>query len=207
MTAEKTTSAALVLLAVGGLAWSVTSFVRGSEPPVQEAIDPVRASQMFGAEQPDKCATPEGYTDAEWQEHMGHHPDQYRKCLPGASPTVAPTSAPAARATTAPQPIVTPDELTTLLAHSDVVVMDVRPGDPEQIPGTDLVIPYEQLAVRRADLPEDPKMPIVVYGRSDAASIQAATVVRSLGYVEVAILLGGIKGWTDAGYALEEPTP
>ena len=29
----------------------------------------------------DKCATPAGYTDSEWKEHMGHHPDQYRECL------------------------------------------------------------------------------------------------------------------------------
>ncbi len=34
------------------------------------------------AENPaDKCATPEGYTDKEWKEHMGHHPDQYAECL------------------------------------------------------------------------------------------------------------------------------
>ncbi len=29
----------------------------------------------------DPCATPPGYTDAEWQEHLGHHPDQYSDCL------------------------------------------------------------------------------------------------------------------------------
>ena len=34
------------------------------------------------AENPqDKCATPPGYTDAEWKEHMGHHPEQYEGCL------------------------------------------------------------------------------------------------------------------------------
>lgn len=29
----------------------------------------------------DKCKTPQGYTDQEWREHMGHHPDKYRECL------------------------------------------------------------------------------------------------------------------------------
>lgn len=29
----------------------------------------------------DKCATPPGYTDEQWREHMGHHPDQYKECL------------------------------------------------------------------------------------------------------------------------------
>lgn len=31
----------------------------------------------------DICATPEGYTDQEWREHMGHHPDRYKECLGG----------------------------------------------------------------------------------------------------------------------------
>jgi len=36
----------------------------------------------LAAENPeDKCATPEGYTDEEWREHMGHHPDMYGECL------------------------------------------------------------------------------------------------------------------------------
>ncbi len=31
--------------------------------------------------QQDKCATPSGYTDEQWKEHMGHHPDLYKECL------------------------------------------------------------------------------------------------------------------------------
>jgi len=33
------------------------------------------------AELPDKCATPAGYTDESWRQHMGHHPDRYAECL------------------------------------------------------------------------------------------------------------------------------
>ncbi len=29
----------------------------------------------------DKCATPPGYTDDAWREHMSHHPDRYKECL------------------------------------------------------------------------------------------------------------------------------
>lgn len=28
-----------------------------------------------------KCATPSGYTDGTWREHMSHHPDRYAECL------------------------------------------------------------------------------------------------------------------------------
>ncbi|MBI5332246.1 MAG: hypothetical protein HZB65_01610 [Candidatus Aenigmarchaeota archaeon] len=27
------------------------------------------------------CATPSGYTDASWKDHMSHHPDRYAECL------------------------------------------------------------------------------------------------------------------------------
>jgi len=27
------------------------------------------------------CATPQGYTEQEWKEHMSHHPDRYKDCL------------------------------------------------------------------------------------------------------------------------------
>lgn len=38
--------------------------------------------KAFSAEDPsDICATPSGYTDADWKEHMGHHPDRYKECL------------------------------------------------------------------------------------------------------------------------------
>jgi len=30
---------------------------------------------------PEKCAAPSGYTEAQWREHMGHHPDLYAECL------------------------------------------------------------------------------------------------------------------------------
>ncbi len=29
----------------------------------------------------DKCKTQSGYTDEQWKEHMGHHPDFYEECL------------------------------------------------------------------------------------------------------------------------------
>lgn len=37
--------------------------------------------RAMAAELPDKCKTPAGYTDADWKQHMGHHPDQYAECL------------------------------------------------------------------------------------------------------------------------------
>ena len=35
----------------------------------------------IASEMSDKCATPSGYTDQAWREHMSHHPDRYAECL------------------------------------------------------------------------------------------------------------------------------
>lgn len=37
--------------------------------------------EALTAETQDPCATPEGYTDESWRDHMGHHPAQYEECL------------------------------------------------------------------------------------------------------------------------------
>ena len=38
-------------------------------------------NRAISSELPDKCATPEGYTDQQWRDHMCHHPDRYAECL------------------------------------------------------------------------------------------------------------------------------
>lgn len=37
--------------------------------------------KAMSSELTDKCATPPGYTDESWREHMSHHPDRYKECL------------------------------------------------------------------------------------------------------------------------------
>lgn len=41
----------------------------------------MRYQSALAAEGADRCATPAGYTDAEWREHMSHHPDRYAECM------------------------------------------------------------------------------------------------------------------------------
>ena len=37
--------------------------------------------RAVNAEQADICSAPPGYSEAEWKEHMSHHPDRYGECL------------------------------------------------------------------------------------------------------------------------------
>ncbi len=40
---------------------------------------------LGAAELSSKCAAPAGYTQEQWTEHMGHHPEQYAECLGAAT--------------------------------------------------------------------------------------------------------------------------
>ena len=42
---------------------------------------PENFQKFASAELQDKCKTPPGYSDEDWQQHMGHHPDRYTECL------------------------------------------------------------------------------------------------------------------------------
>ena len=72
---EKITIAVIALIAIflGFVTYQVysaeTSFSSGKYQAAIKAQNPA-----------DKCATPPGYTDAQWREHMGHHPDMYAAC-------------------------------------------------------------------------------------------------------------------------------
>jgi len=70
------------LLAILFLVWIVSNFLGYplfSKQVSYSEVDYQRAKASEIKDNP--CATPPGYTDKEWREHMGHHPDQYKECL------------------------------------------------------------------------------------------------------------------------------
>ncbi|MEE8358539.1 MAG: hypothetical protein V3R82_03930 [Candidatus Hydrothermarchaeales archaeon] len=93
----------LVLLSLFLLYWSFSASIKGSKTevngdsvqvstPLSTLSDkpisniPEHSEESFEKAieseiEEDPCATPEGYTDEGWREHMGHHPDQYTECL------------------------------------------------------------------------------------------------------------------------------
>lgn len=68
----------LVIVSIGLLVWTIQNASSKSTLPFTNE----NYARAKAAENPnDKCATPPGYTDAQWREHMSHHPDQYAGCL------------------------------------------------------------------------------------------------------------------------------
>ncbi len=97
---------------------------------------------------------------------------------------------------------VTPDRLAQLLAAKDFTLVNVKTPYIGEIAGTDLYIPYDQLAARRAELPSSRSAKIVVYCRSGAESAIAVQTLLGLGYTNVWDLAGGMNAWTATGRTL-----
>ena len=65
----------VVIISIGFMAY--TLIFQGSYSTTSQSYQ-----RALGAENPDDiCATPEGYSDEQWREHMSHHPDRYIGCL------------------------------------------------------------------------------------------------------------------------------
>jgi len=74
MDSEKIVLYIVLVILVAALVWGIGSFYSsryGSS--YQKAISSENPSDI--------CTTPPGYTDEQWREHMGHHPDRYKQCL------------------------------------------------------------------------------------------------------------------------------
>lgn len=192
---EKIISTVLVVVAAAALLWTVMSFVNdrgGAKSLTGSAEDFLRA---VADELPDKCKTPEGYTDSEWQEHMSHHPSRYAECLAG---SVAGTAQEAAA-----YQHLTPEELFGMLADKDFTLIDVHIPEQAHIAGTDAFIPYNEVVARKDELPRDKSAKIVLYCRSGSMSRQAAETLAGMGYTNVFNLEGGTNAWRAGGYPLQ----
>lgn len=94
---------------------------------------------------------------------------------------------------------ITPSELAEWLQRDDrPYLLDVRnPYEVEiaAIPGTDKVIPVDQLPERLSEL--DSSLEMVVYCRSGARSGRAVELLKSAGFRKVKNMVGGVLRWAD----------
>ena len=97
---------------------------------------------------------------------------------------------------------ITPDTLATKLGAKDFALVNVKTPYIGEIAGTDLYIPYTDLAARSAELPADKAAPIVVYCRSGAESAIASQTLLDLGYTNIENLDGGMSAWVASGREL-----
>jgi rhodanese-related sulfurtransferase len=73
------------------------------------------------------------------------------------------------------------------------------------IVGTDVSIPFREIADHLDQLPADRDAPIALYCRSGPMSVRAATTLAGLGYTRVYSLVGGFNAWGAAGLPMVNP--
>lgn len=122
--------------------------------------------------------------------------------LAGCAPQAA-APADGAAVDTSPSLIAPNDYVSRFVdASADHILIDVRTPDEfnsGHIAGS-VNIPVQELGARLSEVPQDKT--VVVYCRSGNRSAQAATILDQAGYTPV-YDLGGVIGWTAAGYGLQ----
>jgi rhodanese-related sulfurtransferase len=97
---------------------------------------------------------------------------------------------------------ITPDTLASKMKAKDFTLLNVKTPYIGEIPGTDMYVPYDQLAARASELPADRTAPIVVYCRTGNESAIAARTLLGLGYTNIENLAGGMTAWMASGRSI-----
>lgn len=115
---------------------------------------------------------------------------------PGVDTEPPPTSAPASSR------LLAPGEFAEAIADPARTTINVHVPFEGALPGTDLMIPFDQIERQVSELPPDRATPIAVYCLSGRMSAEAAQTLENLGYTDIADLKGGMRAWQASGRTL-----
>jgi rhodanese-related sulfurtransferase len=95
--------------------------------------------------------------------------------------------------------MLTPQQLSDMMASEDVYLVNVHVPVEGEIPGTDADISYTEIASRIDELPTSGTPKLVIYCRSGNMSNMAAHDLVAAGVTGFSELQGGYDAWQAAG--------
>jgi rhodanese-related sulfurtransferase len=90
-----------------------------------------------------------------------------------------------------------------MVDNKDFTLINTHIPYEGEIPGTDLLIPFNEIEQHQAILPDDKTTPIVVYCKSGPMGDTAAVKLVQMGYTHVIHFKDGMNGWEKAGKSLQ----
>ena len=89
-----------------------------------------------------------------------------------------------------------------MMDHKDFTLINTHIPYEGEIPGTDLLIPYNEIERNKSKLPKDKAARLVVYCKTGPMGDIAARKLSQMGYTHVIHFKDGMSGWEKAGRSL-----
>lgn len=100
--------------------------------------------------------------------------------------------------------LLNPADFAGAIVDPGRVTINVHTPNEGQLPGTDSILPFDQIQQQAATLPPDRTAPLAIYCRTGTMSATAAKELAALGYTDVVELQGGMLAWENTGRTIEE---
>lgn len=98
---------------------------------------------------------------------------------------------------------VSVDQFIEMMESKDFTLINTHIPYEGEIPGTDLLIPYNQIERHKNELPQDHSSRLVVYCKTGPMGHTAARKLVQMGYTHVMHFKDGMNGWESAGRSLQ----
>ena len=98
---------------------------------------------------------------------------------------------------------VSVDQFIEMMGSKDFTLINTHIPYEGEIPGTDLLIPYNQIERHKNELPQDHSSRLVVYCKTGPMGHAAARKLVQMGYTHVMHFKDGMNGWESAGRSLQ----
>jgi rhodanese-related sulfurtransferase len=95
------------------------------------------------------------------------------------------------------------DQFVKMFEQKDFILMNVHIPYQGEIPGTDLLVPFNKIDQHGAELPIAKGKKIVVYCMTGPMGYYAADKLTAMGYTMVIHFEHGMKAWSRSGRQLE----